>query len=291
MTFRHFQIFVAVCDKMNMTAAAESLYMSQPAVSQAISELETHYNIKLFERLSRKLYLTHAGNKLLGFARHILRTNLDAEHEMRSLEFNAILRVGVSVTVGSSVLPKLVSAFKLENPQVKIEVIEENTSKIEKLISNDVLDLGIVEGDITISDLISRPLVEDRLVLICGKDHPFASKSSIDPLELEHEEFILREVGSGTRNTFESVMAANGLEWTASWTCNNTDTIKAAVAEGLGISIISNRAVLNEVKYGLLQIVEINGLMFKRQFKLTHHKNKHLTKLMGSFLDFCVDKI
>jgi DNA-binding transcriptional LysR family regulator len=288
LTFRHFQIFVTVCDKMNMTAAAETLFISQSAVSQAISELEAHYNVRLFERLSKKLYLTQAGEKLLGYARHILRTNRDAENEMRSMDQNGILRIGVSVTIGASVLPQMVTSFKTKYPGVRIEVIENNTAIIEKLILNDSLDLGLVEGEITLSDLISKPFAEDRLVLIYGKNHAFAGRSIIDPHELEQEDFILREVGSGTRNTFERVMTANGLTWTASWTCNNTDTIKMAVAEGLGVSVISDRSIIKEIEHGLLYTADINGLYFKRHFKLIHHKNKHLTGVINNFINFCV---
>lgn len=287
MTFRHFQIFIAVCEKLNMTAAANSLFMSQPAVSQAIAELEAHYNVRLFERLSKKLYLTHAGEKLLGYARHIMRMNNDAESEMRSLHNNSTLRIGVSVTIGAYVLPKLVSAFKQTLPNVVAEVVEDNTSSIEKLIMNDRLDLGLVEGDITLADMVSKPFAEDKLVLICGNNHPYAKRVAIEPQELARAEFILREIGSGTRSTFEIAMAVSGLTWQATWTCNNTETIKAAVEEGLGVSVMSQRAVTKEVANGTLHIVDIEGLTFKRMFKLIHHKNKYFSETMDRFIAFC----
>lgn len=286
MTLRHFQIFVTVCDEMNMTAAASILFMSQPAVSQAISELEAYYDVRLFERLSRKLYLTHAGEKLLSYARHIIRMNRDAESEMRSLNQIGIVRIGASVTIGACILPKLVAAFKKETPGLTVEVIEDNTATIEQLIMSDKLDLGLVEGEVTLSDIISKPFAEDLLVLICGKNHPFSERSLIEPYELEKENFILREVGSGTRKTFEDVMSENALAWTTTWTCNNTDTIKMAVAEGLGVSVISQRAVCREIESGILHSVNINGLFLKRQFKLVYHKNKYLTEAMKNFINF-----
>ena len=127
MTLRHFKIFIAVCDNMNMTSAAETLYMSQSAVSQAIAELEKHYDVHLFERLSRKLYLTQAGQKLLSYARHIVRMNAEVENDMKAMHQNGSIRIGASVTVGSHVLPKLVSRFEKRNPQTDIEVFEDNT--------------------------------------------------------------------------------------------------------------------------------------------------------------------
>ena len=121
-TLRHFRIFVSVCDTMNMTTAAGSLYMSQSAVSQAIAELEKYYDARLFERLSRKLYLTGAGEKLLGYARHMLRMNMELEKDMNALQENSTIRIGASVTVGAYVLPGLVSAFKQENSRTNVEV-------------------------------------------------------------------------------------------------------------------------------------------------------------------------
>jgi Transcriptional regulator len=289
MTFRHFQIFVAVCDEMNMTAAAGTLYMSQSAVSQAVSELEAHYNVRLFERLSRKLYLTHAGEKLLGYARHIIRMNLDAEAEMRSLNLNGLIRIGASVTIGTYVLPKLAASFRTESPGLTVEVTEDNTEKIEKLIMVDKLDLGLVEGEVTLPDIVSKPFAEDNLVLICGKNHPFSGRETVEPHELEAENFILRELGSGTRKTFETVMAEHSLSWTAGWTCNNSDTIKMAVAEGLGISVISQRAVTREIEGGSLKIAAVEGMMFKRRFKLIYHKNKYFTDAMKHFVDFAFE--
>ncbi|HML38681.1 MAG TPA: LysR family transcriptional regulator [Bacillota bacterium] len=287
MSLRHFQIFVTVCDKMNMTAAAGALFMSQSAVSQAIGELESYYGIRLFERLSRKLYLTQAGEKLLGYARHIIRMNMDVENEMRVISQNGTVRVGASVTIGAWVLPKLAASFLEDMPGASIEVIEDNTEKIERLVLSDKLDLGLVEGEVLSPDIVNKPFAEDMLVLVCGKNHAFAERSSIEPHELEAEIFILREVGSGTRKTFEDVMSENGLTWKAAWTCNNVDTIKAAVAEGLGVSVISKLAVDREVESGLLRIVDIDGLAFKRRFKLIYHKNKYLTDTMKKFIDFC----
>lgn len=290
MTLRHYQIFVAVCDNKNMTAAANSMFMSQSAVSQAVSELEEYYHVRLFERLSRKLYLTQAGEKLLSYARHIIGLNAAAENEMRSLRESGSIRIGASVTVGSCILPELASDFQKKAPGIQLEVTEDNTAKIEELIINDKLDLGLVEGEITSRDIISRPMAEDTLVLICANKHPFASRSCIEPWELEKENFILREVGSGTRKTFEDVMAENSLKWCATWTCNNADTIKMAVAQGLGISVISKRAVSRETAEGTLTIVKVNGLYFTRQFKLIYHKNKYLTEAIKNFTGFCLSR-
>lgn len=287
-TLRHYQIFVAVCDRLNMTAAAEALFMSQSAVSQAVAELERYYGVRLFERLSRKLYLTEGGEKLLGFARHIVGMNAEAESEMRALLGRGRIRLGASVTVGASVLPRLVSRFRRLFPNTAVEVCEDNTEKIEARILSDRTDLGLVEGKLMSPELAVTPFLDDELVLVCGAGHRFAAMEDVAPAELESEDFIVREKGSGTRRTFEEVMAAHGLEFREAWTCNNADTIKAAVEEGLGVTVISRRSVKAELETGALIEKPVGGLRFERRFKLVRHKNKYLTAPMKGFVDLCL---
>ncbi len=287
MTLRHFKIFVAVCDKMNMTKASEILFISQSAVSQAISELESHYDVRLFERLSKKLYLSKAGEKLLSYARYIIKLNIELENNMKILHQNGSIRIGASVTVGAYVLPKLVSHFQGKNPQTDIEVYEENTEKIEKMLLHDEIDIALVEGETTNPDILNWPFMNDELILICGANHRFSKRSYVEPNELEKEKFIIREMGSGTRKTFEDKMTENQLTWKATWICNNTDTIKSAVAEGLGVSVISRYSVINELAADILCEVPIKDIKFKRKFKIIYHKNKYLTETMKSFIDLC----
>ncbi|MVB09592.1 HTH-type transcriptional activator CmpR [Caprobacter fermentans] len=290
MTLRHFKIFVAVCDRLNMTAAAKSLFMSQSAVSQAIAELEKYYGVRLFERLTKKLYLTSAGENLLGYARHMVRMNEEIENSMKTLAGSGSVRVGASVTVGASVLPHLILRYRQANPAVEVEVFEDNTARIEKRILRDTTDIGLVEGETASQDLITLPFLTDELVLVCGREHRFAALRSVAPDELEREPFIIREEGSGTRKTFEDGMKAKGLSFHAGWVCNNADTIKAAVAEGLGVTVISRRAVESEVNRGLLCIREIEGIRFFRQFRMIVHKNKYLTAAMRRFMDLCLNQ-
>ena len=128
--------------------------------------------------------------------------------------------------------------------------------------------------------------MEDELVLVCGNNHRFAKLEYVEPYEMEKEKFIIREKGSGTRKTFEDKMRENYLTWQISWTCNNTDTIKIAVAEGLGVSVISRCSVTDEIALGTLCEIPVKGIKFKRQFKIIYHKNKYLTETMKYFIEF-----
>jgi len=287
MTLRHFKIFISVSEHLNMTKASKELYISQSAVSQAIHDLEDHYHVKLFERLSRKLSLTASGETLLGYARHITRLHLDATNAMKAIRYNGPIRLGASVTVATSLLPPLISNFKSTHHPFDIEVIEDNTTIIEKMILQDKVDIGIVEGDLSSSELSVTTLLTDDLVFICSINHAFAHQSDI-PLEaLIHENFILREVGSGTRKKFEDVMRSHQLKWQSNWTCNNADTIKMAVEHNLGLSVISKRSVAREVNDGYLHAFSLPSLNFSRTFKLIHHRHKYLSNSMTHFMDFC----
>ena len=287
MTLRHYKIFLAVCDTMNMTAAAQSLFLSQSAVSQAVAEMEKHYGVRLFERMSRRLYLTPAGKKLLNYANQIVRVDLEAENNMRSQQKNGSVRVGASVTIGAYVLPKLVSRYQDQMPETDVFVYEDNTTKIEAMLLGGQLDLALVEGEIASPDLVTKPFLSDRLTLICGMNHRFAGLSEVKPGELEKETFIMREKGSGTRKTFEDEMAAQSLTWREGWTCNNADTIKLAVQQGLGVSVISRRAAENEAADKKLCMVQVQGMRFQRWFKTVYHKEKYLTDAMLRMIEMC----
>lgn len=287
MTFRHFQIFVSVCDCKNMTAAAARLYMSQSAVSQTISELERHYETRLFERLGKKLYLTHAGDLLSSYARHILRMNLDAEHDMRNLSRSGSLRIGASVTIAATLLPALVTALRREQPGMHLSLTEENTQRLEQMLLSDQLDLALAEGEPESPHLLQKPFAEDALLLVCGATHPLAAQGRVQAADLSAQDFILREQGSGTRSCFIRAMEAQNIRWHSSWTCSNTESIKNALMEGLGLSALSARTVQRELREGTLCQLEVENLHFPRQFKLLYHKNKYLTQAMQQLIRLC----
>lgn len=290
MTLRHFRVFLAVCETMNMTSAAQGMLMTQSAVSQAVTELEKYYEVRLFERLSRKLFLTEAGEKLLHYAQHMLRMNTDLEQDMKAIHNSGLIRLGASITVGASILPGLIALFRQTYPATEIDVFVDNTDKVEKRLLSDKTDIGLVEGDTTSQYILNTPFMNDELVLVCGAGHRFAGWPVIPPAELERENFIIREIGSGTRKTFEDVMSAHQLAWKATWTCNNADTIKAAVSAGIGVSVISRMAVAKEARAGELLIKTIEGIRFDRQYKIVYHKNKYLTKAMDDFIALCMSQ-
>lgn len=254
MTLRHLKIFLCVCDEGNMTAAAGKLYMAQPSVSQAISELEKYYHVKLFERLGRKLFITIAGQKLITYARHIVNLAKEAEDVMQEIHHNGVIRIGASVTVGTCILHEIIRSFNRKNPKTKIISSVHNTTIIEGMLLADQLDIGLVEGKIHSPGMVTKPFMEDELVVVTNTSHPLTKKSKVSPDDLDNMEFIIREEGSGTRELFEVVMANHSMNWQIGGVYNNAETIKNMIAAGLGISVMSRLAVQKEIKRQELQI-------------------------------------
>lgn len=291
MTLRHLEIFVAVADMGSMTAASEKLYISQPTVSQAIMELERYYGTKLFDRMGKRLYRTQAGERLLGYARHVTSLVSDMSLQMTHVEATGVLRVGASATVGILFLPELVKVFQAEVTGIQIQAIVKNTQDIEQHLLRNELDLGLVEGDVHSADLLSRPFAEDELVIVCGKGNPLYGKKKIDPHALQNQPYLMREGGSGTRELFEYAMAAKSLNWQTVWESNSFESIKEAAIKNIGLAVLSKDLVMTELQNGQLWHISTPFLSLKRKWRVVYHKNKYLTTAMQSFVKACDDSM
>jgi LysR family transcriptional regulator, transcriptional activator of the cysJI operon len=283
MTIRNLEIFVKVADLGNMTAAAQSLYIAQPTVSQAISEIESHYGIKLFDRLAKRLYITESGKQLLSYARHIIALDEEMELAMKDPEKSGILKVGASLTIGAELMPKLASGFQEKHGELRIHAVVRNTADIESLILRNDIDFALVEGIVHSKSIIAEPFMDDELALVCGKNHALYGIRSVTLEELLKHDFVVREQGSGTRELFESAMISKNAAWNISWECSGSDSIKSAAAGGLGIGVISKRLVEREIAVGELVVLTVPGLDLKRKFSIAYHKNKYITDTMKEF--------
>lgn len=278
MTIRHLKVFTAVVDAGSMSAAGKALHVSQPTVSQAIAELERYYGVKLFERLSQKLYLTKEGELMLSFSRHLIDSFDQMEEAMQRASGNACLRIGCSVTVGTCLIHDILAQAKEKMPELTTRVIVNNSSDIEQAILNNEVDLGIVEGILKSNDLSVTPVCQDELVIVCGKDHPLAKEQSITPDMLSGQSYISRESGSTERNQLERLFEEHGLQLTRTFCSTNTEAIKNAVIRGSGIAVLSRRMITGECEAGDIVILHVEGLTAFRNINLVIHKNKYLSK-------------
>jgi DNA-binding transcriptional LysR family regulator len=287
MDLRHFRIFLAVCEAGTMTRAAEILYMTQPSVSQAIAELEREYGVRLFERLSHRLYLTTAGERLRSYANHMLNLSEQAKKELADLGAGGSIRIGASLTIGAHLLPGIINTYRLAMPAVEIFTQVDNTSVIEKLILEDRLDLGLVEGPIYSPHIQEEMLSDDDLIIICGPGHPLWGRKKIEISELAGGAFIIREPGSGTRDIFERVMTEAGANWKIAGVYNNTEAIKQAVRGNLGLAVVPKISVEEEIARGLVREIEVKNLNLKRKFNLVYHRQKFFTPAIQIFIQTC----
>lgn len=287
MTLKHLKIFVEVCECGSVTAAAEKLYIAQPAASHAIGELERYYGIKLFDRIARRLHITEAGRQFLQYATHIVGLFEELETRARNFDAAGVLRVGTSITIGNCLLPDYAVEFQKRHPQMELRAVIENSEAIERMVMQNEIDLGLIEGEVHSDFLVSTQFREDRLVLLCGRDHPWTRRESISPEELAESALILRERGSAGREILDGILQARGLQARPAWQSASTQAIVRAVARGLGVSVLPYLLVKENLERGELCQVEVEGVSFARSFSVIHHKNKFLTHSARDFISIC----
>ncbi|MGN1203853.1 MAG: LysR family transcriptional regulator [Lachnospiraceae bacterium] len=243
MTIRHLKIFTTVADEGSMSLAAKKLHITQPSVSQAVSELEKYYGIRLFERLSQKIYLTKEGELMLSFSRHILDSFEQMEGALGNAANRSNLTIGCSVSVGTCLINDIIDRAEQKIPDCEINVVVANSSDIEQAVLTNEVDLGIVEGIVKSRELLITPVCEDELVLVCGKTHALAQRKKVTFDQLKEQNYISRESGSTERNQFEKIFEDHGLQLKKTFCSTNTEAIKNAVIKGRGIAVFSKRMV------------------------------------------------
>ena len=277
MTIRHLKIFKTVADLGGMSKAAKELHITQPSISQAIAELEKYYGVKLFERLSQKIYLTKEGELMLSFSRHILDSFEQMEAAMNQAVEKSSLRIGCSVSVGTCLIEEILDEAKERIPQCQISVIVTNSSEIEQLILTNEVDVGIVEGILKNKDLVITPVCEDELVLVCNMNHPLAKETMVTLDMLQGQDYASRESGSAERNQYEKLFEDSGLQLNRVFCSTNTEAIKNAVIHGRGIAVFSRRMVKQEVERGNMVVIPVRDITVKRNIDFVMHKNKYMS--------------
>ena len=287
MTLRHLTIFIKVADLGGMNKAAKALHISQPSISQAVSELERYYGVKLFERLSQKIYLTKEGELLLSFSRHIVDSFSKMEETMHQAVKKSQLQIGCSVSVGTCLINRILDEAEVQLPNCSFYVTVANTSEMERAILNNQVDFGLIEGVVSNENLSCTPICEDELVIVCGKQHPFAKYPSITLQMLEGADYVSRESGSSDKNQYEKLLDEQGIQLNRTFCSTNTEAIKNATICGRGIAIFSKRMVEKEVAEGKLIILHVENIDVIRSIHFVIHKDKFLSENLKTMLQVC----
>lgn len=290
MTIRHMIIFRTVCENgFNSTKAAEVLHMTQPAVSLAIKELEQYYGVHLFDRIGRRLQITDAGKHFLQYAIHISDLFSDMETGLRDWDSKGILRIGASITIGSQFLPRYVKAFTEICPGLDVRVTVDQSERLEQKIMANELDCALIEGIAHDPNIVSEAYMEDHLSVICSRDKGWKQGQVVSIEDFQRQRFLLREIGSGTREVFDRVVEQAGIHITPVWEAMSTTALVNAVINGLGIAVLPHRMILPALRQGLVCTVKVEGLSFSRNFHIIYHKDKFLKSSAKRFINLCRD--
>lgn len=284
-TLRQLKTFIAVAEYKKMSDAAKKLYISQPTVSQMISDLESEYSVQLFERYPKELKITHAGQLLLTSAQEIVAIHENLEQSMHNINSLRPLRIGATLTIGNTMMSTLAENLKKQHPDIDITVFVDNTRIIEHRMIHNELDIALVEGIIVREEILTEPVIDDQLKLICGTGHPFAQRDSVTIEDLRGQDFIMRERGSGTRAIFENIMLTHHIPFMTKWECSSGTAIIDAVRHNLGLGVLSYRCVQDYVDKGDICICPLEGVSMKRFFYLSYHKNHPVTSAMRDFIN------
>ncbi len=284
-TLKQLKTFIAVAEYKKMSEAAKRLYISQPTVSQIISDLENEYQTRLFERFPKELKITPSGQILLESAREIAASHEHLEQSMKHANSLRPLRIGATLTVGNTLMGSLVETLTLQSPDIDVKVFIDNTQLIEHRMIHNELDIALVEGIIVHQEIMTEPVLEDTLCIICGKGHPFAGRSSIAIEELRHQDFIIWEKGNGTRAIFENIMLHSHIPFAIKWECSGRCGIVDAVRHNLGLGVLSRRCAAEYEEKGDIFVCQIENVSMKRYFYLCYNHCRPVTSQMQEFSD------
>lgn len=286
MTLRRLKIFVDVAEGGKMSETARKFFVSQASVSQSIAEIEKEANIKLFERLNKRLYLTAEGKQLLQYAKQMLSYEKVLDDFLAQSATTKILRVGSSLTIGASILSDLVYQMKIRHSDVQCFVTVARNEQIKNKILSNELDIAFTDRQFNSDDLIQTPFMRDSLVLVCNRQHRFWGRSSIRLGELEGENLVVRDTSSSNNavTILEEQLTKENISYHIAWRCADIQASKLAVEKGMGITTISRRLVEQEIAAGLLWPVEILETNLVRTFNIMYHKDKLVTEQMRNFI-------
>jgi DNA-binding transcriptional LysR family regulator len=278
MTLDQLRVFVAVAERQHMTKAAEALNLTQSAASAAIAALEARHGTPLFHRVGRGIELTEAGRTFLEEAKAVLARAEAAElvlSELGGLK-RGKLAVQASQTIASYWLPRHLVAFRRAFPQIDIRLGIGNTAEVAVAVSEGAAELGFVEGAVEDPVLSSTTVARDQLVLVVGPEHAWAKIKRLDHRELTKTEWVMREVGSGTRSEFETALEGFGISrqrLTVALELPSNEAVRAAVEAGMGAAVISASVVAPSLESGLLHRVNLD--LPQRTFHVLRHRQRY----------------
>ena len=291
MDLRQLEIFVKVAELGSFSRAADSLFLTQPTVSEHIRTLEDELGVRLLDRLGRGAAVTKGGALLLTYAQRMLALSREARQAMESFQgrMSGELLVGASTIPGEYILPALIGRFKEKFPDIAITLLIGGSRAVIDWVMEGRAEIGVVGARSTHRSVEVRELFPDDIVLIVGAGHPWQGRKQVTLEELRAEPLLLRERGSGTRSALESALEAAGVDLAVCRVVGemgSTQAIKQAVKASVGVSLLSRRAVEEECRAGSLFSLRVKDLKISRAFYLATHRERSRSPLAEAFRAF-----
>ena len=295
MADRRLQVFHAVAKHRSFTKAAETLFMTQPAVTFQIRQLEEQFNVRLFERGHGQISLTEAGQVVFEYAERILSLSSELDARMKDLTGHVAgaLLIGASMTIADYLLPQVLGEFKSRYPSVVPRLLVANSEMVQNQVAEHSLDIGFIEGESLLPSLVTETCCEDELQLVCAPSHPLAKRKSVTPDLLTQHAYISREPGSGTREVADRYLQKAGI---APDTLNpvmelgSPEALKGLVSTGYGFAIMSRATVAKETRLGELVGIPFSPRMV-RNLSAVYPKQKFHPKMLASFVAFAKQRL
>ena len=295
MADRRLQVFHAVAKQLSFTKAAEVLFMTQPAVTFQIKQLEEHFNTRLFDRGHGRISLTPAGEMVLSYAEKIL--GLSSEMDVRLAEMTGevggSLLVGASTTIAEFLLPRIMGEFKSKYPNVRPRLVVANSEAIETRVAEHTLDIGFIESPTHQPNLQTEVCCEDEMQVICSPKFPLARLKEIPPQSLVDHPFVSREPGSGTREFTEVYLHKHGIDvdhLVPVMELGSPLALLEVVQTGLGYAIASRSSVLQALRLGDLVSIPLKPRLV-RKLSMVYPKEKFRSRLVTCFVTFAAERL
>ncbi|MCZ6831264.1 MAG: LysR family transcriptional regulator [Gammaproteobacteria bacterium] len=288
-TLRQLEVFLATAHYQNVTRAANSLAMSQSAASGALRELEQQFGVQLFDRVGKRLRTNELGQSLRPRAEALLEQAQEFEQTIADGSAPGHLKLGATLSIGNYLAVGMIAAFKQQFPEAEIELNVANTETIARQVANYELDTGLIEGELRHPDLEVLPWRADKLVAFAAPGHPLASSSALSDEQLLSLPWVVREQGSGTRQTFDRAMHGLLSDLDISLELQHTEAIKRAVEAGLGVGCLSIICMQEAFARGSLVPLNIPHRDFSRRFSIILHRQKYRGSGLQQWLALCQD--
>jgi DNA-binding transcriptional LysR family regulator len=291
MDLRQLEIFSRVAELGSFSRAAESLYLTQPTVSEHVRALEEELGVRLLDRLGRGATATRAGQLLLTYATRMLALQKEARQALDSFQgkMSGDLLVGGSTIPGEYVLPALIGRFKEKYPEILVTLLVGDSQNVVDWVAAGRVEIGVVGARLPQRHVEYRDLMPDEEMVVVPAGHPWQGKKQVTLVELAAEPFLMRERGSGTRAALEAALDGAGIEvspFRVVGEMGSTQAIKQAIKAGVGISVLSRRAVEEEVRHGVLFCLRVKDLKITRSFYVATHRERSRSPLAEAFRTF-----